>query len=176
MKKIELTNGGHALVDDGDYEKVCCFTWRSGTRGYAETKFPRRTTVLMHRLIMGVLTAGRPVQVDHRDGNRLDNRRQNLRICNNSQNHANMRQPKKSSRPYKGVWKTGPNAKWRARIVVRKEEMELGCFDTAEDAARAYNAAAVKYFGEYAFLNEIPGDENVRVGIGDDVRPAGCAA
>jgi hypothetical protein len=91
---------------------------------------------------------------DHKDGDGLNNRRKNLRNCSPSQNIHNqrVRSGEKSSR-FKGVSWSTEKGKWRAQIIVRPKSIHLGYFDDEEDAAEAYDEAAIKYFGAYANLN-----------------------
>ena len=89
------------------------------------------------------------------NGNGLDNRKANLRICSNSQNQANRGVGKNNTSGFKGVWFDNRVLRWRAAIQVLKKRIQLGKFDLKEDAARAYNKAATKYFGEFALLNRI---------------------
>lgn len=158
MKEIELTQGRVALVDDEDYETLAQFKWTlRKNRGcaYAYRTAYRggtRRTVLMHRQIIGV---PRGVEVDHVNGDGLDNRRSNLRPANRSQNCYNMRRRRNRS-GYKGVrfHSTTHRAKpWYATIKACGEQTFLGYFSTAEDAARAYDEAAIKIHGRFARLN-----------------------
>lgn len=170
MKEIPLVGkkgaGRVALVDDEDYELVMQYRWRlleSRRQGrlnivpYAITEVRRdgrRTSQLMHSMITGW-----PL-VDHFDHDGLNNRRWNLRPATGSQNSANSRVylKAKSSR-FKGVTWYRRNRKWGARICVNGTHRHLGLFTSEEDAALAYNAAALKAFGEYAFPNQVPGME-----------------
>ncbi len=107
----------------------------------------------MHRTILGVKKG---VEVDHRDGNGLNNQRRNLRRASKSQNQAAYRGAcKNKSSRFRGVrWASRYN-NWTARITVNGREMHLGCFGVEVSAAAAYNRAAKKYFGRFASLNEI---------------------
>lgn len=109
----------------------------------------RHTSFLLHRIITG---AGNGQQVDHRNHNGLDNRNCNLRICTQSQNQANKRKSYGRNR-FKGVIQSGKSGKWIARIGVNKKKYIIGRFDSEVDAALAYDAAAIKHFGEFACLN-----------------------
>lgn len=148
-KGIVLTKGLVALVDDEDYEMVNAKNWCvSGGYAYNAACGP------MHRFL---LSPPQGVMVDHIDGDRLDNRRSNLRLCSNSQNQAN-RQVFRGASPFKGVvWQKRLNGtgSWKAQLVVNGEIIYLGVFSTDLEAAGAYNAAAKMHFGEFAFLNDL---------------------
>lgn len=105
----------------------------------------------MHRLI---LNAPDHVRVDHRNGDGLDNRRDNLRYATTSQNCGNQRVGRNNTSGYKGVTPR-PSGKWRARIMYQRQCQHLGEYETKEDAARAYNEAALRLFGPFARLNPI---------------------
>jgi hypothetical protein len=106
----------------------------------------------MHRQIMGVSDPA--IKVDHRDGNGLNNCRLNLRLATNRQNVRNNRGRKRRLGPYKGVHPSGrPLKPWAAKITVDGKTVNLGRFTEPEQAARAYDAAARKHFGEFARLN-----------------------
>lgn len=133
-------------IDHDDALKVKDLKWCLNAKGYIfKNKYGE-----LHRFIIGAL----PGQVvDHANGDKLDNRKSNLRFCTGWQNSQNMKTPKNSTSGFKGVnWQKGPD-KWMARIYVVGKQTYLGLFESREEAARAYNEAAVKYFGEFARLN-----------------------
>ena len=157
-KEILLTHGHVALVDDADFEWLNQWKWHVTPRGYARRAVPReggQRWVLMHRQI---LDAPPHLWSDHINGNRLDNRRSNLRLVTPLQNGRNKvvaRSNRMASR-FKGVAKR--HNKWTAAIYPHGKRIHLGYFFTEEDAAHAYDRAARQYFGEYAGLN-FPTDE-----------------
>ena len=111
---------------------------------------------MMHRLVAeraGLQLNG--YQIDHRDINGLNNRKGNLRVATKSQNRANIGLPVNSTSGHKGVTWDAATQKWRARIGVDGSRIHLGLFDFVIEAARAYNAAAIKHFGEFACLNPV---------------------
>ena len=149
MKKIPLTQGKFAIVDDEDYPLLNRWSWFAhNERGYW---YAVRKHVRMHRFILG---AKKGQEVDHANGNGLDNRKSNIRICTISQNqaNANLRQEQKTSQ-FKGVCWHKHSRKWRAQIKVNGEKIHLGCFLNEIDAARAYDVVARHYFGEFARTN-----------------------
>ena len=155
MKEIPLAHKkGVALVDDADFELVTMFKWHMKSKGRAATNLPKisgkQPTLLMHRLIMDA-KAGQ--QIDHINGDPLDNRRENLRFCTASQNKANTKRHSDCTSGYKGVtWQKSVD-KWQAQIQVNGKKKYLGCFGTADDAAKAYDQAAIEHFGEFARPN-----------------------
>lgn len=157
--EIELTQGQVALIDQGDLDTVLKFRWYAGHHGQgwraeSSSDYKRREGrhLRMHRLI---LDAPPGMDVDHVNGNGLDNRRMNLRLASRSQNLANQRKQRdKTSSRYKGV-SISRQGTWRARICVRGQKRWLGIFESEEEAALAYNRAASEYFGEFARLNEV---------------------
>lgn len=98
------------------------------------------------------------METDHVNGNRLDNRRENLRICSKFDNMRNRGKQANNTAGYKGVFYSIRARRWRAQIRVKGKSIHLGLFDETVDAAKAYNIAALAYFGEFAHLNEIPGE------------------
>ena len=104
----------------------------------------------MHRLIMD---AQERQEIDHADGNGLNNQKDNLRFCTHSQNHMN-RKPTKGSSKYKGVSWHKAAKKWNARITLNKKTVSIGYFDSEIIAAKAYDEKAIELFGEFAKLNK----------------------
>ena len=162
-KAIPLSKGKYAIVDDEDYEELNKYKWTYHKNGYAhrceylgrKDKKPIHKIILMHRLVMGT---PKGMHTDHINGNKLDNRRCNLRICTTIQNQHNQKiTDRKGTSKYKGVsWNKGMN-KWIATIVVDKKQLRLGYYISEEDAAEVYNQAAKKYFGEFAKINLLKG-------------------
>ena len=166
---IPLTRGYVATVDAAGYKKASPYKWQAqvnrrtdGSIGnvYAIrtiTSDGKRTGQYMHRFLLGVTSLS--VQVDHHDGNGLNNTRSNLRVCTVRRNAANQRKQTGTSSQFKGVyWHKAAN-KWHAQIGQDGKKHNLGYFSDEKDAARAYDAAARERFGEYAQLNlpqEVP--------------------
>lgn len=152
MKELLLKTGQICLVDDVDYPLLNKYTWyyqrNSNGNEYVGTMINNKK-VYIHRLIMD---ARRGKVVDHINNNGLDNRRSNLRLCNQSSNLANSKARKGSSR-FKGVSRF--RGRWRAYIMLNNKQKSLGVYDYEIDAAKAYNKAARELFGEYSKLNNI---------------------
>jgi len=156
--KIELTRGLYAIVDDEDYNKLNSFCWNATERKHfshktyyaVRTIYETRKVVYMHRQILGVLVEQ---VVDHINRNGLDNRKENLRICSQSENNRNRGKSDVNVTGYKGVFVRRNTNSYMAAISVNKKQIYLGMFLGKEEAARAYDEAAKKYFGEFANLN-----------------------
>ncbi len=153
MKKIKLTKDKFSLVDDSDFEWLNGFKWMFFSSGYA-VRFDKGVYIPMHRFIM---KTPKGMFTDHINGNPLDNRRSNLRICTAGENRLNMCIPKNNTSGYKGVckFKYSKSLPWTARININKKRFHLGYFKNPEDAAVAYNEAAIKYHGQFARLNNL---------------------
>ena len=149
VRHIPLTKHKYAIVDAADFEWLNRFRWHAtGTNGryYAATVINGKS-ISMHRLMMKPPPG---LVVDHIDGNGLNNRRENLRICTRRQNRHNTRPLGKSSR-FVGVMPCGK--KWQAHVKRDGVPYYLGLFDTEIDAARARDEKARELFGPYAWLN-----------------------
>lgn len=154
MKTIPLSQGKVALVDDEDFERINQFKWcaaKNCNAYYAvRNTYNPKIRIIMHRVI---LNAKKGDEIDHRNGNGLDNRKDNLRFCTPSQNHQNRRLMKGGTSKYKGVDWFKREKKWRSKIVVNKKAIYLGLFDSEIEAACVYDTAASRYFGEFARFN-----------------------
>jgi hypothetical protein len=157
MKLVPISNGKFAKVDDEDFELVNKFHWHMDGAGYARTNVWRNnkkdSAPRMHRLILGNVDT--KLHIDHINGDKLDNRKSNLRVLTCSQNAMNRGPQTNNSSGYKGVVYDRSRNKWKAEIGVNKKRIHLGRFDSAEEAALAYNQASFKYHGEFGFINEI---------------------
>ena len=162
MKEIQLTKGQFAIIDDDDYEMISKNKWAAshGEVGkiYAVKTLNmgggRRKRIYMHRVIMN---APLDKQVDHKNGNKLDNRRSNLRLCSKNENMRNRQRYSRNTSGSKGVRWYGYNghSHWVARIVVNRKNIHLGYFDRKIDAVGAYNTAAIRYHKEFAVLSSL---------------------
>lgn len=153
MKEIPLTKGAVAIVDDDMFDYLSQFNWFLHPAGYAVRNICRngkKTKIRMHREIIGTPDG---METDHINNNRLDNRRENLRICTHSQNRMNSSLQSNSTSGYKGVSYFKPAKLWKAELMLNNKHVLCKYFHSPEDAARAYNEAAKKYFGEFAKLN-----------------------
>jgi hypothetical protein len=155
---IPLTRGLFATVDASDYPMLNAHSWCAAHRRntYYAVRFlgtgPARITILMHRAILE-LAPGRVPEVDHIDGDGLNNVRTNLRVATHAQNIHNARRRSDNVSGYRGVSRDSFNRKWRAAIMLDGKLYQLGRFAEIDDAARAYDAAARRLHGEFARLN-----------------------
>lgn len=158
MKEITISQGKTVIVDDEDYARLAIHRWSCRGTGYAIRGFRKNGTIQylkMHHAVVG--KPPKSYVVDHINGNRLDNRKCNLRFVTNQQNLFNRQKIVKenSSSHYKGVSRMPGRNKWRSRIMISGKEEHLGCYSSEREAALAYNKAAIEYHGEYANLNKI---------------------
>jgi hypothetical protein len=159
MKTIPLTQGKEALVDDEDYDELNKYKWHAHLdpetgQWCAVRNLPRingkRKNIKMHRQIMGD-----PIgkSIDHKNHDRLDNRKSNLRICSHSQNNSNIHRYKNNTSGLIGVRWHKRDTKWEARISKDNKQINLGYFDDKFEAARVRDKKAKELHGEFATLN-----------------------
>lgn len=162
---LRFPQGPEMFFDLEDYALIKPHAWfLTSLRKYKRTQYAgtsrpigngKYTTLSVHRLIMNL--SDRSVDIDHINGNGLDNRRLNLRLATRSQNLANL--PAINGRKYKGVHVYSTKRKgsqWRAKIQIHGKQINIGAFDSELEAAKAYNRAAIEHFGEFARINEVP--------------------
>lgn len=160
MKKIPIRGkygqGRHALIDNDDFAHVSRYKWHSDRNGYAvrTTSFwiegaKKHQHIYMHR----ELICAPPGQiVDHINRNKVDNRKDNLRFCTISQSNCNLKRKNKSG--YKGVRPT--RSGWAVEIDSDGQRIYVGHYQDLKKAVSAYNSAAEKHHGEFAYLNPLP--------------------
>lgn len=149
LYNIKCKHVATTLIDSEDFDKVKNFKWGLDSKGYSKGKVYRKI-IKLHRLIMNT---PKGMCTDHINHNIMDNRKENLRICTQGENQHNKKKPKDNTSGYKGVSWSKPNDKWRACISFRNKHIHLGHFTSKIKAAKAYDKAAIKYFGEFAYLN-----------------------
>ena len=158
MKEVYLSGvrgkGMVAFVDDEDYSVVSKYKWYLSGGGYAITNFwkgrKNHFHLTIHRLVSGL----RPgVLCDHINQNKLDNRKINLRPCNASKNRMNTGVRADNTSGYKGIYWNTEARIWKAQVQVNGKRKCVGRFNSAKEAAAAYNESAKKYYGEFAYLN-----------------------
>lgn len=149
MIEITLTQGFKAKIDDEDFELVSAYKWSAHYHSYWEAvaHVGGNKYIKMHRLIMN---APDGLDVDHVNGDTLNNQKKNLRLATRSQNNANS-PIRGHPRGMKGTTRRGK--KWVAQISIDNKNKYLGIFSSREEAAKAYDTAAKEIFGEFAYLN-----------------------
>lgn len=141
------------IVDASDYLLVKQYKWSLSNNGYVVTR-KSRGSIGLSSLVLGI-HATKQMVVDHINGDTFNNRKCNLRQCTTQQNFQNQKIKTNNSSGFKGVFWDKRLKRWRARIKVNYVGKHLGCFSKKEDAALAYNNAAIENFGEYARLNTL---------------------
>jgi hypothetical protein len=160
FRRIPLNKCKYAIVDPDDYERLRKYKWhisKTDNTYYAIRhkwlpKEKRHTTVSMHREIIDVPDGW---YVDHINHHGFDNRKANIRPATPADNarYARYTKKKNATSKYRGVWYNKQTKKWRATIVVHRKRKQIGYFQNEIDAAKAYDKAAKKYYGEFAILN-----------------------
>jgi frataxin-like iron-binding protein CyaY len=146
--EVPLTNGGIALIDEEDYERITARKWYRTPEGYAKAT-DHTDPRWMHSYVLRTFE-----EVDHRDGHKLDNRKQNLRITTRNDNVQNS--AKRGINPtsrYKGVHFNKQTKKWISQICIDYKITHLGSFDDEIDAAKAYDVAVLEARGSHARTN-----------------------
>ena len=156
-----MSKGNVALVDDEDYENISKYSWSYHGAGYAARGYHKDGKLIilkMHQQIIGNVPDG--YEIDHINGNKLDNRRCNLRTISHQENVFNtkkrvLQNPGIRPSKYKGVNWRDERHKWVSRITLNGKRFYLGLYETEEEAAIAYNKAALQLFGDCARLNSV---------------------
>lgn len=141
------------IIDTEDIEKIKKYKWYLSPMGYVGTKLKGKALRLPH-VIMGT-KPDKKYPVDHKDRDKLNNCKSNFRFCSHAENLRNAGKSKNNTSGYKGVFWQKDRKKWIAQIKINNKIVYLGIFKNKVRAAITYNKAAVKYFGEFAYLNKI---------------------
>ncbi len=161
--KVPLTRGKFAIVDDADAELVSKYRWFCLNVGYAARQVRidgKEVTQMMHRLLLG---AADDQLVDHINHDTLDNRRANLRLCTRTDNQRNQKRNSKNTTGHKGVSYDKRRNKFTASIHISGKQIHLGRFASVEDAAKAYEDAAARHFGEFSYSHSVAAAPSVSV-------------
>lgn len=147
MKKIKLTQGRYTLVDHADFEWLNQWKWHYDN-GYAMRRDYSKGGVyaLMHRVILNV---PKKLETDHKNGDTLDNRRENLRVCTRQQNSFNKGPQINNTSGFKGVFWRGDRNKWKVKVG----RLHVGLFEDKTEAAKAYDKKAKELHGDFVKLN-----------------------
>ena len=156
MKRIELTQGQYAIVDDEDYEALMKYKWHAKFNkcngGYYAVRSIKPSKEFIHRVVMNCPA---DMIVDHINHNSLDNRKSNLRIVTKSQNQMNRRKMVSNTSGVIGVRWHKRDMRWRASITALGRDMELGSFKSIEDATQCRRNAELKYYGKYSYSESV---------------------
>lgn len=159
MREIQLTKGQTTIVDDEDYESLIKFKWHAYWNPSSKTFYANRMSssnpgprgiIRMHRVIMNCPNG---MYIDHINKNTLDNRKENLRICNKSQNAGNSKLRVDNKTGYKGIRYVQKMNRWVVYMTQNGNYIHIGTYKSKIEAALAYDDAASDHFGEFARLN-----------------------
>lgn len=147
-------NGEYFYIDLEDYDEVYKHSWNTSCKdGYVRRTGRKGKQSYYVSLCRFLVNAPNDKLVDHRDGDILNNRKSNLRVCTKAQNNFNRKIQDSNTSGYKGVIKK--DNKWQAQIKANRVHYYLGLYKTPEEAALAYNEAAIKLHGEFANINKL---------------------
>lgn len=161
MASIIARPNTEVLIDEEDFDLVNSMAWyvrkphpRSKEYVYCRRKVDGKDrSTPLHRFVLNLGLNDQKRTVDHINGNTLDNRKSNLRICTISENLRNLKLRKTNKSGYKGVNYHKHQKKWASRICINRKRIHLGYFTNEVDAAKAYDEASKKYHGEFGSLN-----------------------
>ena len=158
MNKLKLSDGQYALIDADLFDELSQYKWCVDQDGYPmragkRKKADKFINVKLHRVVNQTPEG---MHTDHKNRNILDCRRSNLRTVSHAQNMMNCKPHRRSTSKYKGVGWHKKSACWRVRIQKEGQRVSVGYFQDEIIAAQAYNDAALKYHGEFAYVNEVP--------------------
>jgi hypothetical protein len=145
---------GKTIVDDEDFEIFNKYRWFISEDGYVRHIFNTKTKILVSYLHRKIMNCPKGKMVDHINHDKLDNRKENLRIVSNSENQMNQK-VRKSSSKYKGVYWNNHCKNWISQLKCKNKLFYLGIFNSEVEAAKVYNEKDKELFGKYAKLNEV---------------------
>lgn len=152
---IILTRGEKSTVDYKEYKNISSFKWcctLHGGKKYATRNSKGNRTIYLHRQIMDFPVG---LVVDHINGDTLDNRRTNLRICTQKENIRNSKMFNTNTSGYRGVTFRKDRGKWASQIMINDKHISLGMYLDKKKAAKAYNTKSKELFGEFSFQNKV---------------------
>ena len=153
MKKVKIGKSGKFLVvDDENFELVNNYYWHLDNGGYVRGALKKQILIRAHRLIMN---PAKDKVIDHINGNKLDNRKSNLRICTQVQNMANRTLSVNNKTGYKGIHFNKKINKYSVQFCYNKKRINGGYFKDIIEAIKTYNNLVIKYIGEFGRLNSL---------------------